>query len=145
MNINDKGLALLKSFEGLRFKAYQDQGGVWTIGYGSTRGVKEGMVISEEQAEAMLLNDLTAVELFLTNTLSSHSVTLSGNRFSALCSLSYNIGVGNFSKSTLLADLIANDMDGASEQFLRWDKVNGIVNPGLLRRREAEKELFDDG
>ncbi len=142
MNINDAGLNLIKSFEGLRLEAYQDQGGVWTIGYGSTHGVKEGMVINEEQAEAMLLNDLTDAETNLSNTLNANNCNPNSNQFSALCSFVYNVGIGNFRSSTLLKDLIAGDYDSAADQFLVWDHVDGVPNAGLLRRRQAERELF---
>lgn len=142
MNINDKGLSLIKSFEGLRLTSYQDQGGVWTIGYGHTKNVQQDQTITEEQAGQFLLEDLADVESNLNSVMYEYSCTITSNQFSALCSFVYNVGIGNLKSSTLLKDLSAKYYDDAADQFLVWDHVNGQPNAGLLRRRQAERELF---
>ena len=140
--INKAGLDLIKSFEGLRLKAYPDPGtgGVpWTIGYGSTKGVKRGMVISADQAEKLLLSDLEdackAVEKYVT-------VPLNDNQFAALVSFVFNCGSGNFVSSTLLRRLNEGEYGSVPMQLMRWTKAAGRVLPGLVRRREAEGFLF---
>ena len=100
MKINETGLALIKSFEGLRLKAYKCPAGVWTVGYGHTGGdVKAGMIITEEEAEELLRQDLERFEEGVENLV---EVELNENQFCALVSLAYNIGLGNFKRSTLL-------------------------------------------
>lgn len=138
------GLALLKSFEGKRLNSYDDGVGVWTIGYGTTRinGVKvtRGMTISDSQAEEYLKADLNSFEKTVNEAV---KVPLNQNQFDALVSLTYNIGSSAFTNSTLLRKLNASDYKGASDQFLVWNKGGGKVMRGLVRRREAEKKLFD--
>ena len=137
--INAKGLHLLKSFEGLRLTAYLDAVGVWTIGYGTTRGVKQGMKITEAQAEKLMRRDLVTFEAAVKKYV---KVPLTSDQFSALVSFSYNVGVGAMSKSTLVRMLNQKNVRGAADQFLRWDKGGGRVLPGLTRRRKAERALF---
>lgn len=138
------GLALLKSFEGKSLTSYDDGVGVWTIGYGTTRinGVKvtRGMTISDSQAEEYLRADLNSFEKTVNEVV---KVPLNQNQFDALVSLTYNIGSSAFTNSTLLRKLNARDYKGASDQFLVWNKGGGKVMRGLVRRREAEKKLFD--
>ncbi|MCL8307670.1 lysozyme [Pseudomonas putida] len=129
----------MKSFEGLRLQAYQDAVGVWTIGYGATRGVKAGMSISKEQAERMLLNDLQRFEPEVERLV---TVPLSQNQWDALVSFTYNLGAANLESSTLLRKLNAGDYVAAADQFPRWNKAGGKVLAGLTRRREAERALF---
>ena len=139
MNTSPKGIALIIEFEGLRLKAYQCPGGVWTIGYGHTAGVKHGMVITEAQAEEYLKANLIAFERYLNGL----GLTLNQNQFDALVSLIYNIGIGNFQKSTLLrkARINAND-NSIMDEFLRWVYSKGRVLPGLQRRRLREMKLY---
>ncbi|KEY87840.1 lysozyme [Pseudomonas capeferrum] len=139
MRISQRGLSLIKSFEGLRLQAYQDSVGVWTIGYGATRGVKAGMKISKEQAERMLLNDVQRFEPEVERLITS---PLNQNQWDALISFTYNLGGANLESSTLRRLLNAGDYAGAAEQFPRWNKAGGKVLPGLVRRRAAERELF---
>ncbi len=131
-----------KSFEGCRLIAYQDSVGVWTIGYGHTAGVHAGMVITQEQAEAFLLADLkisvTAVESLV-------HTPLTVEEESALVDLVFNIGSGNFSHSTLLKLLNAGDYSSAALEFDKWDRAGGNVLAGLLRRRQAETDMFKKG
>lgn len=137
MEISNKGLALIKEFEGLRLEAYQCQAGVWTIGYGSTIGVRKGDIITEATADKMLANDIISFELVVNNEV---TVPLTQNQFDALVSLAFNIGATAFKNSTLVKKL--NLRHDAADEFLRWRYVNRVESPGLLRRREAERALF---
>lgn len=139
MKTSPKGIALIKEFEGLRLKAYKCPGGVWTIGYGHTAGVKSGMVITEAQAEEYLKADLIAYERYLNGL----GLALNQNQFDALISFIYNVGTGNFSSSTLLRKVRANPQDNSiMDEFLRWVYSKGRVLPGLQRRRLAEMKLY---
>ena len=139
MNTSPKGIALIKEFEGLRLKAYQCPGGVWTIGYGHTAGVKPGMLITKTQAEEYLKADLIAFERYLNGL----GLALNQNQFDALISFIYNVGTGNFSNSTLLRKVRANPQDNSIiDEFLRWVYSKGRVLPGLQRRRLAEMKLY---
>jgi lysozyme len=139
MRTSQRGLSLIKSFEGLRLLAYRDAVGVWTIGYGATRGVKAGMSITKEQAERMLLNDVQRFEPEVERLV---QVPLTGNQWDALVSFTYNLGAANLESSTLLRLLNRGDYAGAAGQFPRWNKAGGKVLTGLVRRREAERVLF---
>ena len=139
MKTSPKGIALIKEFEGLRLKAYKCPGGVWTIGYGHTAGVKSGMVITEAQAEEYLKADLIAFERYLNGL----GLALNQNQFDALVSFIYNVGTGNFSNSTLLRKVRANPQDNSiMDEFLRWVYSKGRVLPGLQRRRLDEMKLY---
>lgn len=135
-----EGLALTKRYEGLRCKAYQDSGGIWTIGYGHTgRDVTAGKVISELEAEALLRADLrSAIDCVNLNL----KVAAEQNHFDALVDFCFNAGRGNFVHSTLLSKANAKDFNGAADQFERWINVNGQPNRGLQRRRSAEAAMF---
>ena len=139
MKTSPKGIALIKEFEGLRLKAYKCPGGVWTLGYGHTAGVKPGMVISEAQAEEYLMADLIASEKYLNDL----RLAINQNQFDALISFIYNVGTGKFSRSTLLRKVRANPQDNSiMDEFLRWVYSKGRVLPGLQRRRLAEMKLY---
>ena len=138
-HINQAGLDLIKSFEGLRLSAYRDPVGIWTIGYGTTRGVREGMQITERMADELLLGDVAYFENVVRSLV---KVSLTDNEFSALVSFVYNLGEGNLSRSTLLKKLNAGDKAGAADEFLRWNRAGGKALRGLTRRREAERALF---
>lgn len=139
MKTSHKGIDLIKEFEGLRLKAYKCPGGIWTIGYGHTAGVKPGMVISEAQAEEYLKADLIAFEKYLNGL----GLALNQNQFDALISFIYNVGTGNFSSSTLLRKVKANPLDNSiMDEFLKWVYSKGRVLPGLQRRRLAEMKLY---
>jgi len=140
-----KGLALTEQFEGCRLSAYQDQVGVWTIGYGHTGpDVKPGINITNTQAEALLAQDVKRAESCVNNLV---SVQLTQQEFDALVDFIFNLGTGAFSSSTMLRELNAGDFTGAAAQFDKWDRAGGAVIAGLLRRRQAEADLFesDDG
>lgn len=136
---NASGVNMIKSFEGLRLKAYQDAVGVWTIGYGTTRGVRPGQEISEAQAEALLKSDLNRFERDVSQAV---RVSINDNQFAALVSFTYNVGSGALRSSTLLRKLNSRDIYGAANEFPRWNRAGGRVLAGLTRRRSAERALF---
>lgn len=142
MSISPAGIALIQAHEGLRLTAYRDAGGVWTIGYGSTGGVRRGMTITRDQAVLRLYHDLDTAESAVNSRV---TVPLSQPQFDALVSLVFNIGGGAFRKSTLLQKLNAGDYAGAANEFNRWVKAKGRVLPGLVTRRAAERALFLSG
>lgn len=139
MKIGYKGIELIKSFEGLYLKAYKCPAGIWTIGYGHTKGVKEGQQITASQAEEFLRED---VAQFARDVL-RQNLRLTQNQFDALVSFVFNVGGGNFLKSTLLRKAKVNSNDPTiKNEFLRWNKAAGKVLPGLTRRRQAEADLY---
>jgi lysozyme len=140
MQISNNGLSLLKQFEGVRLKSYQDSVGVWTIGYGRTgQTIVPGQAISLKQADQFLVQDLGRVEMVINKLV---TVKLNQNQFDALVCFSFNVGTGALASSTLLRLLNSGDYAGAAEQFLRWDKAGGEVLAGLSKRRAAERALF---
>jgi lysozyme len=142
MNINQRSIELIKEFEGFCATPYKCPADVWTIGYGHTAGVTESMPeITEEEAEALLRKDVRIAENAV---LQMVDVPLTDNQFSALVSLTFNIGAANFARSTLLKKLKAADYAGTAEQFERWVYAKGVKLPGLVRRRAAERALFED-
>lgn len=139
--INAKGLALIKQFEGLRLEAYRCPAGVLTVGYGSTGPhVKSGLIIDEAKAEEWLRKDCrrfeTGVEAMI------GSVPTTDDQFSAMVSLSFNIGLGKFATSTVLKRHKLGNRIGAANAFLLWNRGGGQVLKGLIRRREAERNLY---
>lgn len=144
MKASPSALNIIKQFEGCVLKAYPDPGtggDPWTIGWGTTRGVSAGMVITQDQADLMLEEDVNATAQGVTNAV---TVPLNQNQFDALTSFTYNVGIGNFRNSTLLTLLNQGDYEGAGGQFYHWNKGgNGQVLPGLVRRRGAEAALFN--
>lgn len=141
MNISNKGISLIESFEGLRLAKYLDVVGKPTIGYGHLILPSESFPapITEAQAEALLLKDLGISESGVSK---SVKVPLNQNQFDALVSFTFNLGVGNLQSSTLLKKLNAGDYAGAADEFLRWNKAGGKEVAGLTRRRAAERSLF---
>ena len=135
MKIGFKGLNLIKEFEGFRAKAYKCPAGVWTIGYGHTRGVTPDMTISMAEAETLLKQDAGWAEIVVNKYV---EVELTQNQYDALVSLVYNIGEGNFRTSTVLKELNKRNYEEAREAFKLWNKANGKTLPGLTRRRKAE-------
>lgn len=136
---NAAGIALIKEYEGLRLEAYQCSSGVWTIGYGSTRGVRKGMRITEEEAEARLRIDLLHAEEAVSRIV---RCKISDDQFAALVSWVFNVGAEAAQKSTLIRKLNAQDFLGAWSQFPAWVHSGGKVSAGLIRRRAAEQDLF---
>lgn len=141
MKTSQKGLELIKESEGFRAEAYPDPatGGIpWTIGFGTTVGVRKGMVVSLDQANKMLAQDLAKFEAGV-NKLAP--VTTQG-QFDALVSFAYNLGLGNLQSSTLLKKHNSGDYAGAALEFSRWNKAAGKVMAGLTARRAREAELY---
>ena len=137
-----KNINAIKEHEALRLTAYlPTKNDVWTIGYGHTKGVKEGMVITEAQAEKFLREDIAWVEDVIDSTV---KVPLTQNQRDALGSLIFNIGGTAFANSTVLRKLNEKDYKGAADAFLMWCKQKGVVLKGLVRRREQERKLFNE-
>lgn len=141
MTYGKDGMDLTEQSEGCRLKAYQDQGGVWTNGYGNTHNVKPGSTITQEQAEADLQGNL-AWAVSCVNT--SVETPLTQDQFNALVDFTFNVGCPAFQDSTMLRYLNAGDTADAALQFARWDKVGGLANKGLDNRRAAELAEFND-
>jgi len=141
MQYSSDGLHLTEGFESCRLVAYQDSKGVWTIGWGHTRGVQEGDTCTQAQADAWLLEDVQeavdAVNRLVTVALTQH-------QFDALVDFCFNAGQGNFASSTMLRMVNAGDEAGADQQFARWDMCGGVHLYGLARRRAGEAELFEE-
>ena len=147
MQISNKGVELIRSFEGCELVAYLDAVGKWTIGYGWTHAVdgkpiRRGMAIDQETADRLLKTGLVGYE---NDVLKMVRVKLNQGQFDALVSFAYNCGSRALSTSTLLKKLNAGDYAGAADEFPRWNKAGGSVLPGLTARRRAERELFLQG
>jgi lysozyme len=142
VKLSNVGLDLIKQFEGLRLIAYKDVAGIETVGYGHTGSdVYPGLKITEEKAQSLLLDDTQSAQNCVNNTV---QVNLNQNEFDALVSFVFNIGITAFSESTLLKKLNAgNDKTEVASEFSRWVKAGSDQPvPGLVKRREKEKELF---
>ena len=141
MKISQEGISLIKKFEGCELTAYQCSAGVWTIGYGHTKGIEEGMEITQQEAEDMLVEELHEYENYINDNVTA---PLSQNQFDAMVSWVYNLGPANLKASTLLKVLNAGNYDGVPAQIKRWNKAGGVTLDGLIRRREAEALLFQN-
>lgn len=140
MKTSQKGIDLIKKFEGLSLKVYDDAIGLKTIGYGHLiKKCEMFTTLTQQQAEDLLAKDLKQFEASVTT---SVKVALTQNQFDALVSFAFNLGMANLNSSTLLKKLNAGDITGASNEFVRWNKAGGKPLVGLTRRRLAEKELF---
>ena len=141
MEISKEGIALIKKFEGCELKAYRCAANVLTIGYGHTKDVTEDMEITQEEAETMLIHELmdycNYVDMYV-------EVPLEQHQFDSLVSWTYNLGPTNLKSSTLLKVLNDKDYEGVPAQIKRWNKANGEVKQGLIRRREAEALMFEN-
>lgn len=131
----------VKQFEGRELKSYRCSAGVLTIGYGHTKGVKEGDEISASEAEQLLVEDLTAIADDLNRLV---NVPVSEGQYIALLSLAFNIGATALKKSTLIFHLNHGRYDEAADEFDKWIYAGGKVSEGLKRRRAAERELFEE-
>lgn len=137
---SDAGFALTKKFEGLRLTAYQDQVGVWTIGYGHTgREVHGGLVITQDQANLLLESDVAGAVACVNRAV---SIPIAQCQFDALVDFVFNLGCARLLGSTLLRYVNAGEFDLAAGQFPLWDHAGGVVVAGLLARRNAEVQLF---
>ena len=139
MKTSDRGIEMIKGFEGIRLEAYDDGAGVLTIAYGHTKGVYKGQTCTEEQAEAWLRSDLEDAE----NVVNAMGVELGQCQFDALVSFVFNLGGQNFSTSTLRRKIIANpDNPSIREEFEKWIYAGGRIMPGLVSRREREADMY---
>lgn len=148
MRMSDKGLAILKHYEGCELEAYKCPAGIWTIGYGNTffpdgKPVRQGDKVTKAEAEAMLPAILRTFEISVHNHM---VVPVKQHEFDAMVSLAYNIGIGAFENSTLLRKFKAQAPSSeVAEQFHRWNKGGGKVLNGLVKRRAAEAYLYEHG
>lgn len=144
--INQKGVDLIKYFEGLRLKPYLDVGGIPTIGYGTIRyedGKKVSMQdkeITKERAEELLKYHLKEFQSGVEKLV---KVEINDNQFDALVSFAYNLGLMNLKQSTLLRYVNEKRFADAAKQFGKWINVNGKPVGGLINRRNKERELFE--
>ena len=139
LHVSPRGRALIKQFEGFRADAYQDVVGVWTVGFGFTRGVQPGQHMTLAQAEARLITELLGYEQAV---LSGCTIQPNQNQFDAMCSLAWNIGIAGFLRSTVLKAHNRGDVQSASRAFGLWNRAGGKEWPGLTRRRAAEAALY---
>jgi lysozyme len=130
---------LTKESEGCVLRAYQDTGGVWTIGYGHTGGVREGQVISQDQADILLKHDMKYAISFV----NAHALPCTQGQFDALVDFVFNVGPSLFLQSTLLRRHKAGLYKEAAAEFPKWKYDNGKVFKGLIERREKERALYE--
>lgn len=144
MQISFNGIETLKELEGFRAEAYKDTGGVWTIGYGTTRvagiPVQQGQCTTQAEATLWLVSDCSLAQTAVNQ---SVRVPLRQSQFDALVSFTYNVGIDAFRKSTLLRVLNTGDHAAAAKQFARWVYDNGKLIAGLVGRREIERSMFE--
>ena len=140
MRASKKAYDIIQEFEGCRLDAYQDSVGVWTIGYGHTKTAKKGMRIDRREANRLLLEE---VARHANGVAALLKTDVNQNQFDALVSFAFNLGVGALSKSTLLRKLNSGDTAGAAAEFDRWVYAGGKKLNGLVRRRDAERKLFE--
>lgn len=150
MKASKSAYSLIHTFEGCRLHAYKCPAGIWTIGWGHTAGVYEGMTITREQADSLLEQDIRVFEDNLTFILGlddknrmPNGLPISQHQFDALLSFTYNVGTGNLSDSTLLRKVKANPNDPSIRgEFSRWVYGSGKRITGLVRRRKMEADLY---
>lgn len=139
----EQAIEIIKAHEGLRLRAYRCPAGVWTIGWGHTSGVTEGMQISYDEAVELLRRDVATVWNRLQAMAAEAGISLNAYRMRALTSFIFNVGIGNFSRSTLWKRVRANPDDSRiRNEFMRWNKGGGKVLPGLVSRRMQESALY---
>jgi len=139
MEISNQGKALIKQSEGCKLSAYKDSVGIPTIGYGHTKDVRMGMVITQATAEQYLKDDLQPVEKIL----NGMGINFKQNQFDALCSWLFNLGASKFNSSTLKKYIVANKSDiEIGDQIIRWVYAGDKPLLGLKRRRIAEANMF---
>lgn len=145
MILSDAGAKLIQSFESCRLKAYDDGGGVWTIGWGTTRypdgrKVKAGDTCTQAQADLWFRFDVHQTELDV-DALTTDAITQT--QFDALVSCAYNIGTGAYRGSTLRRLVNSRpDQPGIRDAFMAWHFDNGKPVLGLWRRRHAEADTY---
>jgi lysozyme len=148
--VSVRGIDLVASFEGFRSDAYQDQVGVWTVGFGETwlgaRRVQKGDHLNRAEALARLQDRLNRdFAPGVAAACGAGLAKLNQAQFDACCSLAYNIGTAGFAGSTVARKIAAGDLEGAADAFRLWNKAGGRVLPGLVARRAAERQVFLKG
>lgn len=139
MTTGDKGIKLIKNFEGCKLYTYRCPAGIPTIGYGHTKGVKMGMAITQQQADQFLKEDLRPAE----SVLNKMCVSFTQNQFDALVSWIFNLGEANFNSSTMKKKILVKaPAEEITDQLVKWVKAGGKVLSGLQKRRIAEANLF---
>jgi lysozyme len=143
MTTSPAAINLIKRFESLRLDAYLCPAGVWTVGWGHTAGVREGLRITEEMAEEFLCRDIQQAVSGLSTVILA---PLTQGQYDALVSLCFNLRGGAQRLSSIAPRLVAKinsgDVAGAAGELLDIDRANGEVLPGLVRRRQAERAMF---
>ena len=143
--INERGIEIVKSFEGLALRPYVCAGGVNSVGYGATRSSTGGPIdldmeaITEAEAEALLIRDLESSEGWVSRLIKA---ALTENQYSALTSFTFNVGAGALQRSTLRMKLNRGEVQNAADEFPKWRIAGGRILAGLVRRRVAERALF---
>lgn len=140
MKCSKEGLALIKKFEGCRLESYRCSANVLTIGYGHTGGVLETDVITQDDADKLLEEDIAKFEKYVNDNV---IVELNQSQFDALVTWTFNLGVGNLRQSTMLRKLNEGDYQSVPSEMNRWNKAGGKTLDGLIRRRKAEGLLFE--
>lgn len=135
LSLSASALVGIATWEGFSSKAYQDIVGIWTIGFGTTEGVKRGQTIDPVKALQRKMNDVQKFEGAIKQCV---RVPLHQHEYDAYLSLAYNIGPTAFCNSTLVRRLNQEQYDLACREILRWDKAGGKAVRGLTLRREAE-------
>ena len=139
MKATNYATLLIKSFEQLRLNSYLCPAGVWTIGYGHTDGVNQGMLITEKTADALLKQDIRNAE----HSINQMDAELTQEQFDALVSFVFNVGVRAFNISTLRKKILKNPNDPSiADEFRRWVYAGDKKLPGLIKRREQEIKLY---
>ena len=139
MKATNYATLLIKSFEQLRLNSYLCPAGVWTIGYGHTDGVNQGMLITEKMADAFLKQDIRNAE----HSINQMDAELTQEQFDALVSFVFNVGVRAFNVSTLRKKILKNPNDlSIADEFRRWVYAGDKKLPGLIKRREQESKLY---
>lgn len=142
MRTSNQGISLIKEFEGFRDHAYRDPVGIWTIGYGFTKGVRSGDTMTREQAEQRLRDELGQYERAVEQA-TGGSVTQA--QFDALVSFAWNVGIKGMAGSSVIKAHNRGDHQAAARAFALWNKAGGKVWPGLTRRRAAEAAMYLSG
>ena len=146
-HINERGIEIVKRFEGISTKSYLCPANVWTVGYGATRSSSGGPIdldmepITEAEAETLLIRDLESSEGWVRRLIKT---ALTENQYSALTSFTFNVGAGALQRSTLRMKLNRGEFQNAADEFPKWKFANKRILAGLVRRRAAERALFLD-
>ena len=141
VKISANGIALLQSLEGYKTTAYKGSDNIWTIGYGHTGPeVVKGLKISHQQAIIFLQSDISKFEKIVSNALTN---PVNRNQFDALVIFAYNIGGTSFKNSTAVKMINSNNYELVPDWIEKWNKIDGVISPGLQNRRAAEVNLWN--